>query len=111
VAEGREWISPTWLTSAPGMLPFFEGLRTRRISTGIIQSLMHGSLAPMMAPSYAEGGLVAPAAGASRMELGGQITVALDQGLILKALESPEGQRTMIRVASRNRRAMGGALR
>ena len=39
-----------------------------------------------------------------------RINLPLDEGLVLKALESPEGQRVMLRVAGKNRRAFGRAL-
>jgi hypothetical protein len=40
----------------------------------------------------------------------GAISIALDDGLILKAMESPEGQRVQLRVLHKNRRAVTQAV-
>ena len=105
-ASAGEYVVPAHLVAAPGMYAALEGLRTGRISTSGIRSTAV-NLRGM--PGYAGGGLVTPMGGGST-SVNGQITVGLDEGLVLKALESPEGQRVMLRVAGKNRRAFGRAL-
>lgn len=58
-------------------------------------------------PGYAAGGLV----GASAPSASGgasHLTVGLDDGLVLKSLETPEGQRVLVRALAKNRRALAG---
>jgi hypothetical protein len=105
--SNREYVVPARVVALPGVLPMLESLRLGQLS------IPNGSLSVAARRGYyAEGGLVAPQeGGGSRTELGGQITVALDEGLILRALESRAGQEALIRVTSKNRRAIGSALR
>jgi len=62
--------------------------------------------APMAMPGFAEGGEVRPAAGGGPQRLDSSLTVSLDHGLILKALESPAGQRVVIRTLVNHRKAV-----
>lgn len=59
-------------------------------------------------PRFAEGGIVgaAPDQGPARMEA----TLGLEDGLVLKALDSREGDRLLVRMAARNRRAIGRVM-
>ena len=96
-----EYVMPARVVRTPGALQALESMR-------------QGSLTPrLLSPTrgYADGGLVSPAAAAPvQATLGGQITIALDEGLIAKSIESPEVQRALLRVAGKNRRAYSQAL-
>jgi len=58
---------------------------------------------------YSDGGLVTPA---SPGAAGGDssLTVALDKGLLLKELQTPEGQRVLVKLLATNRRAVRNSL-
>lgn len=56
---------------------------------------------------YADGGLVAGAGGG---RLDASLTIGLERGLVVRDIESPEGQRAVVRVVARNSRAAGSAL-
>jgi hypothetical protein len=114
-ASNREWVAPAWLTGTPGVLGFFEGLRTRRISPSILRGFSGlGSVRPSRGNAYAAGGLVARGGEGASARLDGYIGVGLDgtaaEALVLRVLESKHGQRAMIRNTSKNRRAFGSAL-
>jgi hypothetical protein len=94
--SNREYVVPAHAVALPGVLGMLEGLRTGRLRS---------------VSGFAEGGLVTGGTGAGRTELGGQLTVALEEGLVLRALESRAGQEALIRITSKNRRAIGSALR
>ncbi len=97
-----EFVVPARVVSAPGMLQALESMR-RGLSTPRLIGGVRG---------YADGGLVSPAsAGPVTATLGGHLTLGLDEGLILKTMESPAGQRVAIKVAAKNRRAFGQATR
>lgn len=98
-----EYVLPARVVSQPGMLATLEGLRSGRFGIGGLGAQL------VSGRRYADGGLVAPM-GAAEATIGGQVTVALDDGLVVKALESPEGQSALLRVVGRNRRAIGRVL-
>jgi hypothetical protein len=58
--------------------------------------------------AFATGGLVDGAPAGDGMT--GRLDISLDEGLILKALQTTEGQRIFVDVAKKNRRALGSAL-
>ncbi len=63
------------------------------------------------APRFAAGGMVGSGAGGGGGQaLDGRLTVGLDDGLILKALESPRGQRILVELVGRNRRTLQRVL-
>ena len=57
---------------------------------------------------YADGGLVTPSSGSA----GGQtnITIALEKGLILETLDTPDADRISVRRLARNRRGVNRIL-
>lgn len=112
---------PAWLSTGeyivraaavrqPGVLPQLEALNRGWTGFETPQPLSRYH-------RYAEGGLVdlqqSPlvAGGAAGASVDGQVTIGLDDGLILRALESPAGQRVMLKVVGKNPRAFGTALR
>ena len=88
-----EFVVRAAVVRQPGMLDYL-----RAVNAGVSQP-------GTFMPRFAEGGEVS--VGASTV--GGTITVGLDQGLILQAIKSPAGQRTIINVISRNPRAVNSA--
>ncbi len=58
---------------------------------------------------FAEGGMIG-SAGAGGQPLDGRLTVGLEEGLVLKALESSRGQRILVELISRNRRTLQRVL-
>lgn len=78
----------------------------------MLSAINSGSRAPVLSgperrPRFAEGGLVS-GAGAS----GGQtsLTVALGEGLVASQIETPAGERAIVRVLQKNKNAAGRAL-
>lgn len=62
-------------------------------------------------PRFAEGGLVdAPSATEPQESQDSQLLVGLEDGLVLRHLESPAGQRILVKAMSKNRRAIRSAL-
>jgi hypothetical protein len=57
---------------------------------------------------YADGGVVGPA-GASG-SINGQVTVGLGEGLVLNELDTPDGDKLIVKMATRNRRALNRIL-
>jgi hypothetical protein len=57
-------------------------------------------------PSFAEGGAVEPI----RSSLDSSMTIGLDDGLVLKALQSAEGQRVLVKTIGKNKRGIRGSL-
>lgn len=94
-----EFVVRAAVVERPGML---EALGA--INRGLHTPVLAGS---ERAHRFAGGGLV-PGAGASRLDT--SLTIGLDRGLVLSELQSPEGERAIVRVLSKNRRAAGSAL-
>jgi hypothetical protein len=99
-----EYIMPAARTMEPGVLAHLEDIRRQGSRAMMTAMTLEG---PRRA--FAEGGLVSPeatsaAAGDSRLLVG------LDEGLILKALDTPNGHRILVRTISRSRRAVNSAL-
>lgn len=59
---------------------------------------------------FAEGGMIAAGAGGGTPGLGGRLTVGLEEGLVLKALESSRGQKILVELVGRNRRTLQRVL-
>lgn len=59
---------------------------------------------------FAEGGMVGAGAGGGGQSLDGRLTVGLDEGLVLKALETSRGQRILVETIGRNRRTLQRVL-
>lgn len=62
------------------------------------------------APRFAVGGAIASSAGRDQQTGGGRLTIGLDEGLVLKALESPRGQKVLVELVGRNRRMVQRVL-
>lgn len=60
-------------------------------------------------PRFADGGVAGAAAEGAGVN--GSLTVGLADGLVLREMDSPEGQRTLIKVIAKNRHGVNGALR
>lgn len=61
------------------------------------------------APRFASGGTIASTASEGQAS-SGRLTIGLDEGLVLKALESPRGQRILVELVGRNRRTLQRVL-
>jgi len=96
-----EYIVRAAAVAAPGMLAHLE-----EINRGIRPV----SFARAPIARYADGGLVAGAALGAGACGSSQLTVGLEQGLVLREIKSPEGQRVIVESLARNRRAAGRVL-
>jgi hypothetical protein len=106
MASAGEYIMPARVVGAPGVRAFLEAMRSGNVDLSAIRA--NPQLRGIQ--HFAEGGMVQPSTNVTP-QIGGTISVGLDDGLILKALESPAGQNVMLRVVGKNRRAFGQALR
>lgn len=86
----------------------------RSIGTELLDAINSGMRVPPIAsirrvPGFAEGGLVGQGAANG---IGGRLDIGLglDDGLVLRALNTPEGERVFVRMAQRNKRSLRGAL-
>lgn len=99
---------PAWLSNGEFVV---RASAVQSIGLDTLNEINRGRLpAPVRASSfgrvskYADGGLVGSLAGAT----GGntQVTLGLDDGLVLKKLSSPEGHRVLVEALGKNRRAV-----
>lgn len=77
-----------------------------------LESINRGSASPALnefrgARRFADGGLVE---GAGASHLSSSLTIGLEPGLVVSQLSTPEGERAVVRVLSKNRRAAGSVL-
>jgi hypothetical protein len=102
-----EYLVRAAVVREPGVLRHLEDLNR------------HGSRAlapvPVMieapVPRFAEGGLVDQGATTNEQpNQDSQLLIGLEEGLILRHLESPAGQRVLVKAMSKNRRAIRSAL-
>jgi hypothetical protein len=84
--------------SQPGAVEFLEAFN--RFGMSAIRPIASGM------PRFAEGGTVG-GGGAAAKPWEGHLTVGLQPGLVLDALSTPAGEKLMLRVISKNRRAVG----
>ena len=85
----------------PGMLQMLQD-----INAGLSSMRMGVTPITRMIPAFADGGSVEPL----RSSLDSSLTVGLDEGLILKSLQSPEGQRVLVKLIGKNKRGVRGVL-
>ena len=92
----------------PGVLRHLDELN-RRGSQALVSTPI---LVESPVPRFVEGGLVdAPAASADpQAPKDSQVLIGLEEGLILRHLESPAGQRILVKAMAKNRRAIRSAL-
>lgn len=101
-AEGGEFIVRKSVVSQPGILNLLHTLNRGRLP----------SIAPISrVPKFATGGLVGGGAGAGTSNLNSSLTVGLEQGLMLKELKTPEGQRVIVNALLQHRNAVNQILR
>lgn len=102
-----EYVMPASRVAQPGVYAALEALRR-----GELGGALFGASTPLRARrGYADGGLVSPAAPAGQASIGGEVRIGLDDGLVLRALDTPAGQRVLLKIVSKAPRAFGSALR
>lgn len=94
-AHGGEYVVRSRAVARPGVLAALEAINR---GSGRVRGWGGGR-------SFAEGGLVGGTVGAARID--GSVTVGLEEGLVLRALESDAGERLIVRTVTKNRRAIG----
>lgn len=99
-----EFINTAAVVREPGVLEHLRDLNLRgaRALTPDIVSLR--------TPHFAEGGLVGVSGSSAPAGVDGTLVVGLEDGLVLREIETPEGQRVLIETISNNRRAVRAAL-
>jgi len=101
--------------SVPSMLPGEYVVRAAAVpgALGLLEEINRGALDihPMayQPRRYAAGGLVAPGPSPGS-DVGLNATLGLEDGLVVRHLETPAGERAVIRILSKNRRAASRAL-
>lgn len=93
-----EFVTRAAVVGQPGALEFLHAFNNEGM----------GALRRFGARGYADGGLVAGAATGGNMDA--SLTVGLDDGLIMKAMESPAFGRVLVRHLGQNRRAARAAI-
>lgn len=91
-----EFVMRSAVVSQPGMLGFLERVNT----------FGRAALDSMDVMRFAAGGYVGSAEQAAPVSRDGKMLLGLEDGLVMRALESPEGERWYVRTAARNRRAL-----
>lgn len=102
-----EYLVRAAVVREPGVLRHLEDLN-RRGAQALVSTPM---LVEAPVPRFAEGGLVdAPATSDPQAAKDSQLLIGLEEGLILRHLESPAGQRILVKAMTKNRRAVRSAL-
>ncbi len=102
-----EYLVRAAVVREPGVLRHLDDLN-RRGSQALVSTPV---LVEAPVPRFAEGGLVdAPAAADPQESKDSQVLIGLEEGLILRHLESPAGQRILVKAMAKNRRAIRSAL-
>ncbi len=102
-----EYLVRAAVVREPGVLRHLEELN-RRGAQALVQTPV---LIEAAVPRFAEGGLVdAPAPTDPQASKDSQLLIGLEEGLILRHLESPAGQRILVKAMAKNRRAVRSAL-
>jgi Lambda phage tail tape-measure protein (Tape_meas_lam_C) len=102
-----EYLVRAAVVREPGVLRHLDDLNRRGAqSLAPTPVLVEGPV-----PRFAEGGLVdAPAPADPQESKDSQVLIGLEEGLILRHLESPAGQRILVKAMAKNRRAIRSAL-
>ena len=102
-----EYLVRAAVVREPGVLRHLEDLNRR----GIQALVQNPVLIEAPVPRFAEGGLVdGPAPTDPQASKDSQMLIGLEEGLILRHLESPAGQRILVKAMAKNRRAIRSAL-
>ncbi|HPD72832.1 MAG TPA: phage tail tape measure C-terminal domain-containing protein [Candidatus Krumholzibacteria bacterium] len=102
-----EYLVRAAVVREPGVLRHLDELN-RRGAQALVQTPM---LIEAPVPRFAEGGLVdGPAPADPQASKDSQVLIGLEEGLILRHLESPAGQRILVKAMAKNRRAIRSAL-
>lgn len=114
--SNKEYIEPAHAVAKPGMLQHLEAIRRGqweppRFAEGGLVAFARGLSIPPIAQAvgvsrFAEGGLVGGGGGGGAARLESSLTVGLDKGLVLQQLDSPEGQRIVIKALTENSRTV-----
>lgn len=94
-----EYVVRAAVVQQPGVLASLQAL-----NSGMTTPALAG---PRGVRRFADGGFVS-GAGVARHDV--NVTLGLEDGLVERRIESPEGSRAVVRVVSKNRRAVGSAL-
>ncbi len=102
-----EYLVRAAVVREPGVLRHLDELN-RRGAQALVQTPV---LVEATVPRFAEGGLLdGPAGTDPQASKDGQVLIGLEEGLILRHLESPAGQRILVKAMAKNRRAIRSAL-
>jgi len=101
-----EYLVRAVVVREPGMLRHLEDLNRRGVRA-LVQTPV---VIEASAPRFAEGGLVDKGSAASDGAGEGRLVVGLEEGLVLRYLETSAGQRVLVRAIGKNRRAIRSAL-
>lgn len=99
----REFVTRAAVVDQPGVLEHLQALN--RYGARALVPM------PSVMPGFAGGGLVgASMSGDDGGGLDGRLTLGLEDGLVIRDLETPEGQRVTIETIRKNKRAVRSAL-
>jgi hypothetical protein len=102
-----EYLVRSAIVEQPGVLGHLEDLNKRGA-----QAIVSPAVLSRFEPEhFATGGLVDSASSPGADAMGGRLDIGLEEGLVLKALETNKGQRLFVNVAKKNRRALRSALK
>lgn len=99
-----EFINTAAVVREPGVLEHLRDLNLRGA-----RALMP-DIVSLRTPHFAEGGLVGVSGSSAPAGVDGRLVVGLEDGLVLREIETPEGQRVLLETISNNRRAVRAAL-
>lgn len=99
-----EFVVRAAAVQQPGALDFLRDFNRSSMS----------ALAPVRstpeAPRFAVGGMITKGSDGDPQTRDGRLTIGLDEGLVLKAMESPRGQKILVELVGRNRRTLQRVL-
>lgn len=98
-----EFINTAAVVSQPGVLKHLRDLNLRGARA------LTPNIVSFKTPGFAEGGFV-DAAGGEGQGIDGRLVLGLEDGLVVRELKTPAGQRVLIETVNENRRAIRAAL-
>jgi len=105
--SNEEYVVRAAVVRQPGVLKHLEDLNRQ----GVRSLVSTPVIADVPATRFAEGGLVEKGAVADDGGvLNGRLVLGLEDGLVLREMDTPQGQRILVRALSNNRRAVRSAL-